>query len=64
MSTMVGQWPTGAGSTCSSGDLHLAAGEGDAKKVGEHLRSGGDVDVRDGRQWSLLHHGECDTRRS
>lgn len=59
MSVMGRTRSAGAGNSCSNGDMHSAAAAGDAERVGEHLRSGGDVDVRDGRQWSLLHHGEC-----
>lgn len=59
------------GGAYANGDIHSAAAAGDMARVAEHLRRGdagggsgggggdGKVDVRDGRQWSLLHHGAC-----
>lgn len=58
MSVMGRTWSAGASNGCSNGDMHSAAAAGDVARVEEHLRGGGNVDMRDGRQWSLLHHGE------
>lgn len=62
MSVMGRTRSSGAGNGSSNGDMHSAAAAGDTARVLEHLRSGGNMDVRDGRQWSLLHHGEFFSR--
>ena len=41
----------------STEDMHSAAAAGNAGLVAWYVRSGREVDVRDGRRWSLLHHG-------
>ncbi|CAM9598778.1 unnamed protein product [Choristocarpus tenellus] len=54
--SIMGRARSVGGGNVASSDIHSAAATGDETRVTEHVRSGADINFRDGRQWSLLHH--------